>query len=256
MKSARYAIFTDIDGTRLDAARSTVKRLQSAGIPIVPVTSMTLDEMAPIADELELRSPMIIESGGAIARWGPTGWEIEPCGPDADTLLEVIREIEDRSGADLTVYSALAPDEAARLSGLSGERLLRSTQRRFSEPFVVTRGDAAGVVQAATAIGFCIRRSRGFLHLCRQCDEGEAFTRLHRELRCDVAVALGDSPLDAEFLNRAEIAIIIPRADGTPDPELLSEVPNARIARLPGAAGWAAAIEELWPQIVSAPAAR
>lgn len=247
-----YVVFTDIDGTLLDtgtfrgkAARPMVRRLHAAGVPVVPVTSMTVDEMEPIARELGLRDPMIIESGGAIARWAGSAWEVEPTGPEADILLDVIREIEDRSGASLTVYSALPDDEAARLSGLSGEMLHRSTHRRFSEPFVVDSGELARIIAAAESIGFAVRRGRRFFHLCRQCDQGEAYTRLHQELRCEVAVALGDSALDAEFLARADIPIIVPGPDGHPDPELLARLPSARLAPAPGSAGWAAAIDQV-----------
>jgi len=248
-------VFTDLDGTLLDAetfdftaARPILQRLHAAGIPVVPITSMTMDEVRPLAQDIGLDDAMIIESGGAIARWTEAGWEVEACGPEADTLLEVVREIEERSGADLTVYSVLPDDEAARLSGLSGDMLRYSTCRRFSEPFVVDPGDVADVMKAAASIGFSVRRGRRFFHLCRRSDEGQTFLRLREELGCEVAVALGDSPLDAEFLERADIPIIIPQPGGHPDPELLAKVPKARVARAPGSAGWAAAVQEVFAE--------
>jgi mannosyl-3-phosphoglycerate phosphatase len=248
----RHVVFTAIDGTLLDAethdfsgARPMLQRLHATGVPVVPVTTMTLEEMEPIARELGIRHAMIIEYGGGIARWTDSAWEVEPCGPSSDMLLDAVREIEDRSGVDLTVYSVLPDDEAARLSGLSGEMLHRSTRRRFSEPFVVANGEVTEVIKAAASIGFSVRRGRRFLHLCRRCDEGEAFTRLREELRCEVAIALGDSPLDAEFLARAEIPIVVPRPDGCPDPDLIAKVPNARVGPAPGSAGWAAAVGEV-----------
>lgn len=246
-----YAVFTSIDGTLLDAgtfepgtSRAVVHRLHGAGIPVIPVTVMTLEEIAPIASELGMRRAMIVEAGGAIARWRDGGWEVEPCGPPAETLLDVVREIEDRSGANLLVYSALPEAEAARLSGRSGEMLHASTHRHFSEPFVLESGEIAAVTKAAASIGFSVRTGRRFFHLCRECDEGEAFTRVREELRCEVAVAVGGALIDAEFLSRAELPIIVPRSGGKPDPELAAKVPHARIAPAPGPAGWAAAVEE------------
>ena len=256
---ARCAVFTAVDGTLLDSRtfdagrnRVTAERLRAAGVPVIPMTVMTLDEIAPIADELGFHHAMVIEAGGAIARWNDGAWQIEPCGPPAETLLDVIREIEDRSGADLTIYSALPDDDAARLSGRTGAMLERSTHRRFSEPFLIDRGDPAAVARAASLLGFSVRRGRRFLHLCRQCDEGEAFVRLRDEIGCEIAIGIGGSPVDAEFLSRADIPIVVPAVDGVPDRELAARVPRARVAPAPAPTGWSAAINEIWPALTSA----
>jgi hypothetical protein len=50
--------------------------------------------------------------------------------------------------------------------------------------------------------------------------------------------------MDAEFLLHADRAVIIPRSDGTAHPALVSAIPHARVAPLPGPAGWAAAVAE------------
>jgi mannosyl-3-phosphoglycerate phosphatase family protein len=255
----RVAVFTSVDGTLLDArtfdpgaSRAAVRRLVAAGIPVIPVSVMTLDEIAPIATELGMRHAMIVEAGGAIARWSGNDWEVEPCGPPAETLLDVVFDIEKRSGANLLVYSALPEQEAARLSGRSGEMLRASTHRCFSEPFVIESGAVEDVQRAAAAIGFSVRRGRRFLHLCRACDEGEAFTRLRDELQCNVAIAVGGAAVDAEFLLRADVPIIVPGPDGNADPELLASVPKARVAPAPGPHGWAAAVEEAWQSVGAA----
>jgi len=252
--AARAVVFTSVDGTLLDSEtfdpgpnRAIVQRLHEAGVPVIPVSVMTLDEVEPIAAELGLRRAMVIEAGGAIARYVDGAWEVEPCGPPADALLDVVRDIEERSGADLIVYSVLPEQQARTISGLSGEMLLRSTRRQFSEPFLIERGDLLDVAEAASSIGFSVRRGPRFLHLCRECDEGEAFTRLRDELRCEVAIGIGGSPIDAEFLSRADIPIIVPRRNGEPDAELAAKVPNARIAPAPAPAGWAAAVRDVWP---------
>jgi mannosyl-3-phosphoglycerate phosphatase len=247
----RVVVFTSVDGTLLDAltfaagpSRATVQRLQAAGVPIVPVSIMTLDELAPIAAELGLQDAMVIEAGGALARWVDGAWAVEACGPPAETLLDVVLDIEDRTGARLLVYSALPEVEAARVSGRSGAMLDASQVRRFSEPFLIETGELDAVARAAAEIGFSVRRGRRFLHLCRECDEGEAFRRIRDELGADVAVAVGGASVDAEFLALADVAIIVPGPDGQADAELLAKLPDARVAPAPGPDGWAAAVEE------------
>lgn len=254
----RLAVFTSLDGTLLDArtfdagpGRAAVRRLLDTGVPVIPVSVMTLDEIAPIATSLGLRHAMIVEAGGAIVRWTGEGWEVEACGPPAETLLDVVLDLEKRSGAALLIYSALPATEASRLSGRSGEMLDASTHRCFSEPFVIESGDLENVQRAAGELGFSVRRGRRFLHLCRICDEGEAFTRLRDELQCDVTIAVGGAAVDAEFLLRADLPIIVPGPDGTPEPELLAALPHARIAPAPGPAGWAAAVEDAWQSLAT-----
>jgi mannosyl-3-phosphoglycerate phosphatase family protein len=254
-------VFTAIEGTLLDletfdwsASRSILGELSAAGIPVVPVTAMTLDEMEPLAREMGLRHAMIIEAGGAIARWKHHAWQVEPCGPDADTLLDLVSTIEDRSGADLTVYSVLPEGEASRLSGRTGAMLRDSTRRRFSEPFVMERGDIEDVTKAAAALGFSIERGKRFYHLCRPGCETEAVNRVRAELGCDIAIALGGSPLDAQFLACSEIPIIVPGLDGLPDADLLKQVPEAWVAPAPGSRGWAAAMNA-WTSVIKHPQA-
>ena len=254
----RIAVFTAVDGTLLDSRtfdagenRRAIERLLAADIPVIPMSVMTLDELAPIAAGLGLQTAMVIEAGGAIARWKDGTWEVEPCGPPAETFLSVITEIEDRSGANLLIYSAMEDSAAARVSGRSGEMLRASTRRAFSEPFVIESGDLEAIQRAATEIGFSVRRGRRFLHLCRECDEGEAFLRLREELRCDVTIAAGGSLVDVEFLTRADVPVVVPAADGTVDAELLARVPAARIAPSAAPAGWSAAVEEAVRTITS-----
>jgi len=223
-------IFTDIDREMVADRdmRDVLRRLDARGIPVVPVTALTFEEAVELADELQLRHSMIIESGGGIARWNGAAWDVESCSVSSDELLNVVAEIEDRSHAHLQVQS-VTPG---------------ASPRAFSEPFVIEKGDLEEVVSAAESLGFSVRRGRQLLHLCRRCDEGEAFSRVRRELACDVAIALGDSPVDANFLARADVAIVLRQQDGEADRELLAQVPSARIAPAPGGIGWAAAVEE------------
>jgi predicted mannosyl-3-phosphoglycerate phosphatase (HAD superfamily) len=251
------AIFTAMEGTLLDfetfdwsASRSVLASLAAANTPVIPVTVMTLDEIKPLAREMGFRHAMIIEAGGAIARWKNHGWEVEPCGPDADTLLDLVSTIEERSGADLTVYSVLPENEASRLSGRSGSMLRNSTRRRFSEPFLMERGDINAVTKAAESLGFSIERGKRFYHLCRPGCETDAVKRVRAELGCEIAIALGGSPLDAQFLACSEIPIIIPGLDGLPDPALVKQFPDAWIAPLPGSRGWAAAMNA-WAGVIT-----
>ncbi len=254
-----YAVFTAIEGTLLDfdtfdgsAARPLVRTLHAAGVPVIPVTVMTLEEMEQVADDLFMRDPMIIEGGGAIARWRHGAWQVEAVGAASDTLLEAICDIEALTGAHLAVYSALSESESARLSGRRGAMLHASMQRRFSEPFLIERGEIGAVSRAAASLGFSVHRGKRFYYLTRTDCDGRAFHRLREEIRCGTAIGVGGSPIDAGFLSLTDIPIAVPRPDGQPDRQLLADLPNVMIASAPGAAGWAAAVSHVWSALQSA----
>lgn len=234
MPTHRIAVFTSVVGTLIDARTfdagtnpAVVARLQSEGVPVIPISVLPLDEIEPVAERFGFRDVMVVEAGGAIARRSGSEWIVEPCGVPAELLLDVVAAIEDRSGAHLRV-----------------EMLDAATRRCYSEPFIIESGDPERVRRAAAELGYSIRSGRRYLYLCRECDEGAAFARVREEVRCEVAVALGGSMIDLEFLSRADIPMIVPGPDG-PDPELLERVPHARVAPAPAPDGWAAVVEEL-----------
>lgn len=245
-----WGVFTDLesmlDNGRADRAevRATVARLQRAGVPVVPISAKTFEEVEPIARELGLTDPLIVEAGAAIARRRDDQWELETCGPDADSILDVVGKIEVATGAHLSLYSVMRRDEAARLSGLALELVPRSQRRLCDEPFVISRGELEDVVVAAGGLGFSVRHDGRLYHLCGAEGTGAAFMRVREELGCALAVGIGSSAIDGDYLSRCDVAVIVPR-DARPDPELLEQVPQARIAADSGVVGWVATIEKI-----------
>jgi hypothetical protein len=75
--------------------------------------------------------------------------------------------------------------------------------------------------------------------------------RLREELQCDLAIGIGSAAVDAEFLLRADVAILIPDSRGEVDRELAAAMPDARVAADPGPLGWVRAIEAVWGSIAT-----
>ncbi|HSD49157.1 MAG TPA: mannosyl-3-phosphoglycerate phosphatase, partial [Actinomycetota bacterium] len=55
-------------------------------------------------------------------------------------------------------------------------------------------------------------------------------------------LALGDAPNDLSLLLAATRPVVMPRSDGTFDPDLVACLPGAERAPGPGPAGWSAAV--------------
>ncbi|MFA6954389.1 MAG: HAD-IIB family hydrolase [Thermoanaerobaculia bacterium] len=245
-----WIVFTDLDGTLLDAndfgfaaALPAIRRLQAEGIPIVPVTSKTVAELIPLMERLGLEGPGIVESGSAIVAFEGGSWVVTPLGVPVEQIRSRVPAIEERSGARLALFSAMDDAEASRISGLSGDALGRARQRQFDEPFVLASGDIARVARAAGAVGLIVRDGARFHHLCGPVTKGDAVCRLlsTRGARPGV-IALGDAPMDGDFLALADIAVIVRAPNGEASEALLSTVPHAVVTTAPGPAGWAEAI--------------
>ena len=181
---------------------------------------------------------------------------MEACGEGTKALRAAVYVIERRTGARLRLYSTMRLDEAAAASGLTGMDLRRSLQRNFDEPFVLDRGSLAAVEEAAGSLGLRVRTGGRFHHLGGPARKSTAAQRVRDEIAASrgaqpFVVALGHAPIDFEFLSLADIPIIMPRRNGTPDPLLVAMLPEARIATAAGPVGWARAIDEISDSLAS-----
>ena len=248
--TAPWIVFTDLDGTLLDArdfsfdaAATAIERLRAEGIPLVPVTSKTVSEIVPLAKRLGIDGPAIVESGSAIATREGHSWVVTPLGVPVAEIRARVPGIEARSGAKLRLFSAMDDSEASRVSGLEGDALRRARQRQFDEPFVVLEGDVGRVARAAEDVGLIVRDGARFHHFCGPVTKGDAVCRLLTTYSPRPRViALGDAPMDGDFLVLADVAVIVRDPDGRVSDALLASVPDAIVTDTPGPAGWGEAI--------------
>lgn len=71
--NVQLVIFTDLDGSLLNhedysftAARPSIERIKTAGIPLIITTSKTRLEVERLQQEMGIREPFIVENGGGI----------------------------------------------------------------------------------------------------------------------------------------------------------------------------------------------
>ncbi len=72
-QTTRLVIFTDLDGSlldadtyRYDAARAALEELTACQVPLVLCTSKTWAEVEPLRQELGNTDPFIVENGGGV----------------------------------------------------------------------------------------------------------------------------------------------------------------------------------------------
>jgi mannosyl-3-phosphoglycerate phosphatase family protein len=269
--STRFLVFTDLDGTLLDAdtydwteARPALKLLRQRHIPVVPCSSKTAAEMLPLSAALGLEAPLIVENGGAVLAaagfpglppgWGRPrdGWRELILGLPHRELAAALASLRAGLGLKARGISEMDASEVAALTGLSPEQAELARRREHSEPFV-WEGDAEGfqrLREEADRLGLRVVPGYRFHHLMGQTDKARAL-RLVRDLYAALwgggpitSIGLGDSGTDLLMLFNVDLPVLIRQKSGRYF-EIGQHIPNLYRARLPGPGGWNEAIKRI-----------
>jgi mannosyl-3-phosphoglycerate phosphatase len=268
----RLLIFTDLDGTLLDAdsysfdaAQEALDLLRAREVPLILASSKTRAEIESLRHRLRNHHPFIVENGGAV--FLPQGYfgvppkesvvrdayqAIELGAPYA-ALRSVLKDIVLESGIPVRGFGDLSAQEVAELTGLTVEGANLAKQREYDEPLVIESppeviARLGGMVQAR---GLRLSRAGRFYHLSGATDKGAACRYLVEAYRRDagrkgdrvLTVGLGDSLNDLPMLIELDRAIVVQKPDGSYDSRLA--VPRLEFAPGPGPVGWNRAVLEI-----------
>ncbi len=267
--SRRWLVFTDLDGTLLDrdsysleAARPALAALRQRCIPVIPVTSKTLAEIAPLQAVMGDTGPAIIENGAAVLipqhqaelasadarREGE--WLLHWFGLPRAQIIDCLNQLRREPAFRFEGFADWSSATLAHHTGLSQTAARRAQQRLASEPLLWQGSDEAlqRFRQALSEAGLRLLQGGRFWHVMGSFDKADAVhwlcERYRRLLREPVAtIVLGDSHNDLGMLDAADVAVIIASAHSA---ELQPKRPP-RVLRshLPGPAGWCECILEL-----------
>jgi mannosyl-3-phosphoglycerate phosphatase len=247
------AVFTDLDGTLLESDGSLhpdvlrmLSHLDSQGIRVCPVTSKTPAELDALRSQFELRGPFGFENGAGVML-GDGSIELSLAAVPVPELRVVLDELRALTGIHIRSAEELSDEELASITGLAGDLIPRVRFRSATLPLVVDPAydEALRRVLPCDPPARLIRGNR-FLHLQGKHDKADVVDQLLRHFGETEGriVACGDAPNDAGLLARADIAVIVPSAQG-PNETLLNLFPHARIAPKPHGRGWAIVISAL-----------
>ena len=152
----RYVVFTDLDGTLLDAdtyswaaATPALEALRASGIPLILVSSKTRAEIEPLRRRLQHRDPFIVENGAAV--FVPQGlfafplervrtkssYDVIELGLPYYMLRDVLKQIEDAVETRLDGFGDLSVDDIMQLTGLSRTDATLAKMREYDEPYLL-----------------------------------------------------------------------------------------------------------------------
>ena len=248
-------VVTDLDGTLMDhhydwsAAMDAIRCLQRHGIPVIPCTSKTAEEVLRFRELADLHDPFIVENGGAIYGESATGelWQ-QDLGPSWRQLRPQLADLEHELGEPLPALDDLSDAEAVRLLGLSGEALKQAQRRQCSVPFVPPSDPGSRqrlqLLAESRQLGLVQGNRLGHL-LGGGVSKGQALQTLKQRLGVSgvKVLALGDSPNDLPLLEAGDCAVVVPGPAGVHS-ELQAGVDEGRfqLAPAPHGKGWSAAV--------------
>ena len=266
MPGKKLIVFTDLDGTLLDArtysfapAAGALKRLEKLGVPVVICTSKTRAEVMQWRERIGNVHPFIIENGGGV--YIPAGYfghavhpgkvsgdyEVVEFGTPYAKLREAVAALR-AEGYDITGFGDMTDEEVAALTGLPFEEAAMARAREFDEPFVLGgSGDALpSLLEAIKRMGLNYTEGR-LMHILGDNDKGRAmryladlYKKRHGKI---VMAALGDSLNDAPMLMSVDHPFLVKKPEGFHTPSITNE----RVTKVEGAGpeGWAQAVKLL-----------
>lgn len=257
-------IFTDLDGTLLDAesyscaaAQPALKQIAVSDIPLIFCSSKTRAEMEALRLRLHNIHPFVSENGGGI--YIPKGYfsvlagsgdsdgyqRILPGLPYADIRERFVR-LRTRTGAQVRGFADMSVTEIAALTGLPEDEAGLAQQREFDEAFVFDGDPDESFLQAIEAAGLHWTQGQVF-HIMGHHDKGRAveiLLSLYAQQYGDVlSIGMGDSLNDLSMLMAVDQPVLVMHKDGSFDRRI--SIPQLRKTRLPGAAGWNETMQQL-----------
>ncbi len=265
-ENEKIIIFTDLDGTLLDAktysfepAIPALKLLREKDIPLIICSSKTRKEIEYYREKLDNHHPFISENGGGIYIPKDSRFKVQELRfeIDEDDRYQIIRlgarypdlrkAIIDlqKEGFAVRGFGDMKAEELVSLTNLTLQEAIMAKERDFDEPFIFygSKDNKKRLLDSIASRGFNYTEG-SFLHILGNSDKGKAVSiviELYKQkYKRLTTIAIGDSPNDIPMLQKVDRPIIVQKPDGRHDHRI--DMPNLIKAEGIGPDGWVQAI--------------
>ncbi|MGJ8674199.1 HAD-IIB family hydrolase [Rubritalea sp.] len=263
----KILVVTDLDSSLLDedygyaGAMAALGELREHGIPLVLNSSKTYAELRHLAQELEQCYAVVAENGGLVAVHRESviapvgeadafGYIAQPAGMSRKEILRYAHALRESEGYDFEGFSDWTVEQVIEHTGLSVASAELSMERGTTEPILWhgSEEEWGRFISAMQSHGVKALRGGRFIHLMGPVDKVQGMqkiTELYQQAEPHTewtVVAVGDSANDKAMLEAADIAVVIPHADG---PRVDPSNSHRIDAVHPGSKGWGEAVSKI-----------
>ena len=203
-------IFSDLDNCMIDSGytalelRDFVKGLINRGILLSIISSKTEKEILYHLEELEIEASYAAENG-ALVSVGTKMYEFGIC---LSVIEEDLHKISKKLGVDIELFSEMEDRRLKELTNLPEHLIPLARMRRFSEPFIVTKGNIKEFIKELCSLGYSVMWGGRFYQILKGWSKGKA-VRIIREHLGGFAIGIGDSKNDFDMLDECDYPVIL-----------------------------------------------
>lgn len=264
-ESAMKIVFTDLDGTLLDArtysydaAMPALELLRSQNIPLVICTSKTRAEVELWRTRLGISHPFIVENGGAVfipKDYFPfrvpksrqyNGYSVVEFGTPYPDLVAALKRLSARSGCEVLGFADMSVTELALRSLLPVHQADLAKQREYDEAFEILSSGAYRLLEAIQQEGLKWTRGDRFYHILGDNDKStavECLASMYKKAYGEVVtIGVGDGWNDVRFLSSVDVPVLVRSRFDT---AIRRAEPRCIVTDEPGPYGWNHAMLEL-----------
>ncbi|KPL00120.1 MAG: hypothetical protein AMJ91_05295 [candidate division Zixibacteria bacterium SM23_73_3] len=251
-KKKKVLIFTDLDGTLLDAnnysfeeALPALEKVKERKIPLILCSSKTKAELELYRKRLKIDDPFISENGGAI--FIPRGYfrqipdELKKgrkylvleLGTPYPKIRREFLEVFNKLKINAVGFGDLKAEELSSLLNLSKTEAKLALKRGYDEPFYFLKRVKKEKLKLAQGefnkSGLNLTKGGRLFHLTGGNDKGRAvrlLTQIYRKNRRDylLTIGLGDSLNDLPLLESVDIPVLVRKKGNLYERKILNKL--------------------------------
>lgn len=260
----KLIVFTDLDGTLLDhhnyswqPASAAIKKLQILNYPLILNSSKTFVEMQVLAEEMQIRHPIISENGSVAAMNIDcedddnsilNAYRLHYFAQPYSNIIKLLTELRENECYRFSGFNDMTIAEVMQSTGLSEDAAMAAMKREATEPLLWndTEERLEEFTSRLEQNGLSVTRGGRFYHVMSPVDKAQALNWLLecykvREPHTEwLTMALGDSANDISMLETVDIPVLISNPKSVqPD---VSHIKDIIITSETGPAGWNKAV--------------
>lgn len=184
--------------------RGYVKGLINRGIYLSIISSKTEREILYHLEELEIDAPYAGENGCLISIYGET-YEF---GTEVNELRDILKKNSNRTGVGIELFSEMEYGKIEMLTSLPEHLITLAKFRKFSEPFIITKGNKKEFIEELDSLGYMVEWGGRFYQISKGCSKGRAVKIIRKHIN-GYAIGIGDSENDYPMLDECDYSVIL-----------------------------------------------